>query len=428
MTQRAVIVMPRRDLEKHPKSVMDGLKFVFEDDKMDTAAYVVADSISQGNAEIGEILHATARMEDGDIESFNGEWWLLAERVEARADACMEKGHRVSAAETFMRASRYYFASLFWTDPRRPEKKLRMDRFRSCFRKGAALLDPPMETIYVPFEGKKLLGYFWPAAKDGRKRKTLIVTDGADGWSEWQYYNFAQALHKRDYNFMTVDLPGQGSTPDDELYHRADMEVPGKAVVNWAISRPEVDPERLAVMGEGLGGYIWPRIAMHDKRIKACIGVPVCDMAKVKVQPNSSAASLGKGITFYITLLRVVAWRNGNKEGMNLPDDAYIRMLTQSTSSPIVGNPQKTPTEVNPRADWTLEGKLITCPLLSLLGESEQDNLSGAYEAVMADTPHPKSRVIVTPSDLGAGARIQMGNKSVSNQEAFDWLDEVFGV
>jgi 2,6-dihydroxypseudooxynicotine hydrolase len=46
-----------------------------------------------------------------------------------------------------------------------------------------------------------------------------------------------------------------------------------RAVVDYALERPEVDAERSAIWGTSLGGYYAPRAAAFEKRIKACIAL-----------------------------------------------------------------------------------------------------------------------------------------------------------
>jgi len=52
---------------------------------------------------------------------------------------------------------------------------------------------------------------------------------------------------------------------------RPDYEVPGMAVIDWLVARPEIDPERVGLMGISMAGYYAPRIAAFDKRVKALI-------------------------------------------------------------------------------------------------------------------------------------------------------------
>ena len=82
---------------------------------------------------------------------------------------------------------------------------------------------------------------------------------GGETFTEDLYYHIAPAAIRRGYNFMTVDMPGQGDLPFQGVYFRPDFETPMKAVVDYALSRPDVDPARLAAYGISAGGYIVPR-------------------------------------------------------------------------------------------------------------------------------------------------------------------------
>ena len=53
----------------------------------------------------------------------------------------------------------------------------------------------------------------------------------------------------RGYNFMTVDLPGQGLMPFAGKVFRTDTNVAMKPVVDYILSRSDVDPEYLAAYG-----------------------------------------------------------------------------------------------------------------------------------------------------------------------------------
>jgi len=53
---------------------------------------------------------------------------------------------------------------------------------------------------------------------------------------------------------------------------RPDYEVPVKACFDYLVSRPEVDPERIAVIGISMAGYYAPRAVAFEPRGKAYIG------------------------------------------------------------------------------------------------------------------------------------------------------------
>ena len=65
---------------------------------------------------------------------------------------------------------------------------------------------------------------------------------GGETFAEDLVFYIAPQTYDRGYNFMTVDLPGQGLLPLEGKTFRPDMNVPMKAVVDYALSRPDVDP------------------------------------------------------------------------------------------------------------------------------------------------------------------------------------------
>ena len=50
-------------------------------------------------------------------------------------------------------------------------------------------------------------------------------------------------------------------------------------MIDYALSRGDVDPQRLALYGISYGGYFAPRAAAHDRRIKALVAnSPIPDL------------------------------------------------------------------------------------------------------------------------------------------------------
>jgi dienelactone hydrolase len=58
------------------------------------------------------------------------------------------------------------------------------------------------------------------------------------------------------------------------LVFRPDWEHVVSPVVDYALTRPEVDPQRVALMGASFGGYLAPRATSREHRLAACIADP----------------------------------------------------------------------------------------------------------------------------------------------------------
>ena len=82
----------------------------------------------------------------------------------------------------------------------------------------------------------------------------------------------ARAGVERGWNVLVFDGPGQyGPIHRERLPFRHDWENVVTPVVDFALALPEVDSEKLALMGVSLGGYLAPRAAAFEKRIKALV-------------------------------------------------------------------------------------------------------------------------------------------------------------
>jgi hypothetical protein len=225
-------------------------------------------------SEIGECFSTAHLIADGDNESWLREWEKTAGRVEGIARACLDRGHRVSAREAFLRATTYYEAAFFYAADSDPRKRELYDHHRHSFQAAGALFDTPFEAVEIPYEGRTLPGYFLRPDDSGDPRPTVMIITGGDGTAERLYFNGGGAAGlRRGYNVLCFEGPGQTGAYllDNTLTYRYDWEVPTVAALDYLAGRPEVDPDRIAYIGYSWGGYFVPRAAAFEKRIAACV-------------------------------------------------------------------------------------------------------------------------------------------------------------
>lgn len=382
----------------------------FKANDMDFFFQWVMGSAVHGGAGIGEGFYAASRMKDGDPGSWAREWTALAERIHMRAENALNAGHIVSAREAFLRATVYYRAALSSMLPEEPAFCPTIARFRGTFLNAAKLFDPPVERIEVSFAGSTLPGYFQKAQLSSEPRPTLLMIGGGETFTEDLYFFIAPAALKRGYNFATIDLPGQGDLPLHGQYFRADYETPMKAVLDTLLDREDVDGERLAVYGISAGGYIVPRAAAYEKRIKACIANSmIFDMFQLFQHSNiPKLKGLVKWIAerkapFQMRMLRLLTWRWGLRPGHFA---AWIEK----------------------NRDLVFDPGLITCPTLLLCGEGEIANpeIRRQQETALQRMTNPLNKLIIGPADEGAASHCFGENLSLMSAFVFDWLDEVF--
>ena len=100
----------------------------------------------------------------------------------------------------------------------------------------------------------------------------MVFHGGYDSTVEESYLVVAAGALRRGYNVIAFDGPGQGSCLRDQgLHFRPDWEAVVTPVVDFALTVPEVDAGRLALMGMSLGGYLAARAAAFEHRIAACL-------------------------------------------------------------------------------------------------------------------------------------------------------------
>jgi pimeloyl-ACP methyl ester carboxylesterase len=383
------------------------VRYHFQDNDMDfTFGSVVLGTVSNGGAEIGEAFAVAAKIKDGDAASWQAEWLKMAALAEARGETSLKGGHTVSAAQQLLRASNYYRIGLMAMLPDDPRLPQAGKKSRELMRRAGTLMDPPLEYFEVPFEGTVLPGYFRAAKADGKPRKTLLMLGGGETFAEDLIFYIMPQAHQRGYNFITVDLPGQGLMPLQGKYFRPDMWKPVMAVVDQIIRRKEIDKKRLAVYGISGGGGFAPQTAEHDKRLKAVV-VNSCVVdahplfASMTPVTSATAEKVASWASFHANTVKGVAWR------WNVPMDNIPGLV-----------------EANRGFSFT-PGK-IGVPLFSVVGEGEYNGgaeVQRQQKACIDGVANANKKLVVTPLAEGASNHCIMENRSLMAQEVFDWLD-----
>ena len=226
--------------------------------------------IDFGAANFAEAWEVVQRITKGDDESWHREWSRMAGLVEAMAVEAEAKGNRVSARNCYSRATQYHRLAHFFLAGSDMRKLPTLHRMTDCFKAAGKYFDPPLESIAIPYEGRRLPGYFLPALDVEGPAPTLIYLNGADSLSEEVYFTAGRAAQEFGYNFLMYNAPGVGlSLYELGLPTRPDCEQFVSPVVDYLETRKEVDKDRIGLIGESFAGYLLPRAAAFEKRVKA---------------------------------------------------------------------------------------------------------------------------------------------------------------
>jgi dipeptidyl aminopeptidase/acylaminoacyl peptidase len=221
-----------------------------------------------------DIVDAADRMSPFNPESWHVEWKRLAEKNERSAEEFEKEGLKVTANGFYLRAARFYQEAVIYL----PESDSRMmpsfNKLLDMYKRAWQLVPPAFERVEIPYEGTTLPGFFSkPRGNPGQRFPAVYAFGGADPvvFSS-RYSTESVAYNARGMAYLHVDGPGQGIPLRlKHVYAPPDSERVAKAVLDYLVTRPDVDPDRIGVSGASMGGYTAPRMASGENRIKAAV-------------------------------------------------------------------------------------------------------------------------------------------------------------
>jgi len=409
-----------------PTLVFTDQEFAFELQRTLGAAY-------SGEADIGECIATASRIKEGDFESWYSEWEKTADNFRAVGDESFAAGHRVSAMEAYYRAATYYRTAEFFLhgNPADPRIVETWGMSRDSFRDALSLDDVPYEIVEIPYENTTLPGYFYKVDDSGTPRPLLIVQTGFDGCQE-ELHPYAMEGIKRGYNVLTFEGPGQGEVIRvQHLPFRPDWENVIIPVVDYAVSRPDVDEDRIALWGISLGGYLAPRGAVYEPRITALIA----DAGTYDIGQNLLQILQGEGgAAENMTEEELQEWLKTDPAGFN---DALREAMAHDTGTRWLNENGMFVFNVSSPAqfwakwmDFSLVGiaEDIRCPTLVTTGTADKFDPDGMQAQELYDHLTCEKELMVFSDEYGAGAHCQLGAFAQSFSGKFDWLDEKMGI
>jgi esterase FrsA len=168
----------------------------------------------------------------------------------------------------------YYFAQ--WPVPSSAGKQLAYKNALAAYLRHAALMDPKLEVVRIPFEGSEIVAYLrLPKVAAGIKVPVVIAISGLDSRKETVAETYAAVL-PHGIGFIAVDSPGTGQAPLKVAAHSERM---FSKVIDYLLTRSEIDPRRIAVHGVSFGGYWATKLAIveHDRLAGAVAQSPPID-------------------------------------------------------------------------------------------------------------------------------------------------------
>jgi pimeloyl-ACP methyl ester carboxylesterase len=395
------------------------MKFVFDDDSFAFETLRTAGFALYGGADLGEVLVTAAAITGGDEASWHRAWKATAERLHAIGEQARTAGHRVSAREALLRASNYYRTAadfLLEKPATDPEMTLLSAGQTGTFAAAAALFDSPVQDVLIPYADTTLPAYLFLVDDSGTPRPTIIYNSGYDSTREESYFAIAAAALRRGYNVLAFDGPGQGAAlREQRLLMRPDWEAVITPVVDYALTRGEIDARRIVLFGYSLGGYLVARAAAFEHRVAALIlddGIH-----------DFHAAFAGSLPPF------IGAWIEEGRDDAAIP--VLAMLMTVSTSlrwglrnGMWVFGASSFADLIRRAREYTLDGiaHQIVAPTLIMDPENDQFLKGQPQKVLQALTNAPTTLVTLTSAE-GAGEHTHAGAVGRAHQVMFDWLD-----
>jgi len=218
-----------------------------------------------------DIRGVARRVKLFNLESWHTEWTQVARKNEELAAGFEREQRKLTAHEFYLRAADFYRRAVVYMPDSDPRMLPTFKKLEENFDKAWGVVPPPFERVQIPYEGHMLPALFWPGrGKAGSRLPVVYNYGGADGILLRGEDGGAGQYVRRGMSFIDVDGPGHGGMlRHHKLYAPPDSERVAKAVIDYLVTRPDVDPERIGLHGSSLGGYSGPRCATGEKRIKA---------------------------------------------------------------------------------------------------------------------------------------------------------------
>ena len=195
-------------------------------------------------------------------------WCANGDQHAGLAREAEEAGRNLTAGEAWIHAAlSYHFAKFVWMlDLAR--HRAAADRAVAAMRHAHRLLDPTAERLELDFEGATMVGNLRRPA--GIDRPPLVVLIAGLDSAKEEFFAAENVFLARGMATFSLDGPGQGETGYTATI-RPDFEAPVAAALDVLCARPDLDGNRVGMLGVSLGGYYAARAAAFEPRIRAVV-------------------------------------------------------------------------------------------------------------------------------------------------------------
>lgn len=380
-------------------------------------------AVAYGTSDFGELTTIVDRINarGATYDAIYDVWTASGERAGAYADAALARGRTVTARSAYLRAAAYHNQALFFVlGTRGPDREQKTYRaMNDAWASAASLFDPAIEPVAIPYEAAAMPGWFMTPSGSDVPRPTIIINNGSDGQNVDVYAFGGAAAVERGWNALIFEGPGQGSMLFERgIPFRPDWEAVVTPIVDYLLTRADVDPARIAISGWSMGGELVARAAAFEHRLAAVVLDPgVTDVLASWPLPKALIELVNAGKRREVNEGWAEAMRGANAEQrftlakrseiFRAPDTfTLIRDLQAYSNTDVIGR--------------------ITAPTLVCSPQFEEF-YPGQPEQLYALLDAPKELVRFTVAE-GAQFHCEPMAPTRRNEIVYDWLETTLGV
>lgn len=210
-------------------------------------------------------------LQSTDAQLWVETWASRAEPHQARGAAAERSGDGATAAQEYQRAYEYWRLARY-PAPNDAHKREAYRASQQLYLKSAFWLDPPLQRIWIPFNGKSdeegqfIIADLRVPKQMAPPHPLVVHWGGIDSYKEERR---AEPYLAQGFASLAMDMPGVGDAPIDG---GLDSERLWDAVFDWVATQENLDPSRVALHGASTGGYWAAKLAhTHRDRIRAAV-------------------------------------------------------------------------------------------------------------------------------------------------------------
>ncbi|MCJ1338400.1 hypothetical protein MMC09_003688 [Bachmanniomyces sp. S44760] len=379
-------------------------------------------------ASVGEVLAAALTIEYGKFESFYSSFYGMANRVKAVADLIDVRRFSVSAYEAYFRIATYFRAADFFLHGNVSDPRLYSlwDSQTEAFDKALSLLPIPGKRINIQANGFTVPAIFIspPGSKDDEPRPTILVGSGYDAAQEDSLHSVGFEILDRGWNYISYEGPGQPTVRrDQDLGFIPEWQEVVTPVVDYLATRPDVDMNRLGLMGISFGGSLSPRVAAFEHRFAAIFAID----GMYSIQTAFEQDFPPQLITLYKSGNATAFDATMNKVHLDPATPSNLRwVIDQGLWAFKTDSPYDWFTQLGEYSLFNDDRALlknITTPVF--VGYGQDDTGVPGQGPIVAEALGDLATFYQFNNSLGAGQHCQLGAEPYLAQVSLDWFQNI---